>query len=356
MRLRPAAASDVTIGGVVRDEAGSSVVGAEVSARGDAAANPQEIARTTVTDASGHFELAHVDGTYALKARAKNGDEGFAQNVAAGTRDVTLVVKHATGMIAGVVHERNGAPVAAFDVTLQSRAIGWDPISTTERSVFSADGTFTLGPLTTGTYDVQVFAQSFAPSAPHAVRVGVGEQALTFTLDRGAQLHGHVVDATDGTAVSRAFVSLDSGGGTVADESGAFTLGPAPPQGATITVVAAGHHGRMIVATPAQETRVALERVAEGETSRIQFAGIGATLRPDATGLAVIALVPGSAAGEAGIVVGDTITGIDGEEVATLSGSPFERIRGAAGTVVALEVRKANGDVALVEVTRKDVR
>ncbi len=83
--------------------------------------------------------------------------------------------------------------------------------------------------------------------------------------------------------------------------------------------------------------------------------GVGATISVDDDGLFVRALVPDGPAARAGLASGDRLLTVDGvSTVGMVPGDATERIRGAAGTIVVLGVRRG-AEVVRLEIRREEI-
>ncbi len=94
------------------------------------------------------------------------------------------------------------------------------------------------------------------------------------------------------------------------------------------------------------------ERAIEG-----MLTGIGIEVSTSDQQLSVINPLPGSPAEAAGLKPGDKILAVDGKLVEELGpATAINAIRGKAGTVVSLQIKRAAGDEAVVTVTRGAIR
>jgi carboxyl-terminal processing protease len=85
-----------------------------------------------------------------------------------------------------------------------------------------------------------------------------------------------------------------------------------------------------------------------GESPAIEVVGIGVALGVEPAGLHVDRVVDGSGAQVAGIVVGDVITAVDGVATSELGlDAAVARIRGVAGTTVAITLQRRTGSITL---------
>ncbi|TMB10549.1 MAG: PDZ domain-containing protein, partial [Deltaproteobacteria bacterium] len=116
------------------------------------------------------------------------------------------------------------------------------------------------------------------------------------------------------------------------------TLGPLPEEGDYPSVA------------------IGLTPRASGDDASVELTGIGAVLEARREWLAIVGVVPGGGATDAGLVPGDQIVAIDGTPVARLGyEGAIGVIRGPEGTTVVLRIRR-DGLESDVVVTRKRVR
>src|SRR5690554_1336324 len=90
------------------------------------------------------------------------------------------------------------------------------------------------------------------------------------------------------------------------------------------------------------------------------YEGIGATVRLNETigGLELVSIMPGSPAEVAGLLPGDTIVEVNGEDVTSLGQNEIiAKVRGPAGTVVRLGIRRpGTTDLLEFEVIRDQIK
>jgi hypothetical protein len=145
----------------------------------------------------------------------------------------------------------------------------------------------------------------------------------------------------------------------VSRADGRFVLPHLPPR-VSIMAAAADHHARIVgVDVPeggAATVEIALRPAREGETPRVDLAGIGAVLSLSGDALSVAQTAAGGGAAEAGLGRGDLILRVNGRPVTELGfAGAIDAIRGPEGSVVVLTVRR--GDATFdVSVPRRLVR
>ena len=85
--------------------------------------------------------------------------------------------------------------------------------------------------------------------------------------------------------------------------------------------------------------------------------GVGVRFRPEADGMRVVAVVPGSSAWDAGLEVGDLIVGVGGEPVAGMGSEDFVgRMTGPEGSEVEFTVEFRTDDGITDETVRVERR
>lgn len=185
------------ISGVVVDSDGQPVAEASVTAvpdflsddrRGDDLILASSTAATT--DGGGRFVLRGLeDGSYRLAAsRAGHGERqawgSDSTSVRVGATDVRLVLPTPGGLRGKLVLASGGAPELAVV------AVDW------EHRVTTRDGTFALGELNPGTYDLRVTGADFAEvrRGDLVVKAGAMTDVGTITVTAGRKLSGRVVD------------------------------------------------------------------------------------------------------------------------------------------------------------------
>ena len=199
-----------SIAGVVVDRDGQPVPEASVSAVPDFLSDerPREdlilaSSSATTTDGGGRFVLRGLeDGSYRLAAsRVGHGDRAAwgTDSVVAktGATDVRLVLPTPGGLRGKIVATGGSAPSLALV------AAGW------EYRVTTKDGTFELGDMTPGKYDLRVSGPDFAEVNRGDVVVTDGKitDVGTITVTAGRNLRGRVVDPK-GTPVEGARVMV----------------------------------------------------------------------------------------------------------------------------------------------------
>lgn len=313
------------IAGTVVDGAGEPIADATVVAAADGAAGAPAF-RTwmpiprTLTGGDGRFELDGLAaGTYALRASAAHGGQATVAGVAAGRRDVRLVLS-APGSIEGRIEGFASVP----DVFAQVA----DGTAETFVRGFPEGNRFEIRGLAPTRYTIT--AQSRSEGASAIVDVDPGRAATVVLRSAGsAALAGRVVDHLTRAPLPgrRCRVFMVSGGGwhgmtrlrpeasAESDADGRFTIDPVPA--GEVHVQCFGDpsryslSGATLVIAPGARAMVELEAV----PIAAQIADLGASMMPRRTGAVLAEIVPGGPAETAGLRAGDVIVAVDGLRV-----------------------------------------
>jgi len=272
------------------------------------------------------------------------------------------------GTVRGRVVDTTDAPVKGFliaidgariEVPINVRTLAWQ--SSTED-----DGSFELGPLLPGRFDLRAQAPDLAPGFARDVPVVSGQvtSGIVITLSAVGAVRGRVTAASDGLPLERAQVILLNPTATLpsrtamTDAAGEFH----------VTGVAAGRHSlRVQIKGFLTELVSGIDVPAAGEAvrdvqlhlaepgERFSFQGIGATLRQADRGIVIAQLMDNAPAARAGLQAGDVILTVDRAATAGMQvGQVVEMILGEAGVPVSLEIER-NGQRLTVTVERSRV-
>lgn len=361
-------ATEATIAGRVQDAAGAAVPGATVAlglGRWRGPLGWALLPSAVSADAEGRFRFHGVPENVGW-AQARSG-ELVSERVAveAGAEDVLLTVR-AGGTLAGRVTHADGRPANAFALRVQPLRRR-EPAQTL--SVVDADGRWEVHALLAGAYQLQASAAGAGPS--EAVRVELPATAgarveRDLRLRAGHRLSGTVRDANTRAPVPHAEVAVE---GSPAEDSvlvradvftgddGRFELDGLADAPATVTVEADGYNRRLLTVGRARgQVEVLLRPVASGQTPATDLVGIGAVVNRTDEGIVLGNLVTSGGAALAGLRPGEVVTRIDGVPVSELDFTEaVQRLRGEEGTVVRLEIRRADGTITVVDVTRRPV-
>ncbi len=362
----------MTIGGHVVDARGQPVDGVLVEAFGSPGANGEDATGAqTLSGVDGRFTLAGLDdATYSLRATTRASGGVIVRGVRAGSSDVELRLGATTALLHGTVTDGAGKPITAFTIVAWPKEGVFGRGPEERATVIDSDGRYTL-PLPVGTYAVSAAARGFARAADRNVEVGDAGAEADFTLARGSRIFGRVVERVGGAPISGAHVgfeghAIDDAVGistdAATDGNGSFTLDGLPAGRQSLNVQAAGHNGRIMAGLDVPNDgalgplTIDLAATPPGEEPSTEFVGIAATLAARPEGMLITNVVPGGGASDAGLVAGDIVLSIDGQSVEPLGfiGS-IQMIRGPEGTIVTLVVRRKDGSVQTIPVTRKRV-
>jgi len=367
--LGDAPARDQTITGHALDASGAPIADVLVRATPSGVNPVNPGTRSTAfatTGPDGAFTLGELDrDAYDLAAEAEDHAPASAEHITGGTRDVTLTLD--AGLpLAGLVVDGNGEPAPAYTL-LVFRRDGAARQLVVARSIVEPRGRFAVR-LPRGAYELLAAATGWAPSAPTPASAGATD--IRLTLSTGATLRGVVVASADQRPIPYARIMREANGGgasaqpanagTVTRPDGTFELTGIPPGPLSIAISAGGYHPKIEAAMTASDGQtlgpitIALTQLAEGEQPSVELVGIGTALSADGDALRVDRVIAGSGAEAAGIVAGDHVTAIDGLPVAPLGvEGAVAKIRGAAGTTVAITLRRGDQTVQLVVQRRK---
>jgi RNA polymerase sigma factor (sigma-70 family) len=366
-----AAPRDATIRGKTVDASGAPLPEVLVTAVPEDAPGtqgpPRAVAFAT-SGADGTFVVENLDRkAYTLIAELDEYAQARKEHVTGGTQSVTVTLDEGLP-IAGVVRDSNDKPVPAYTLLVTKRSGVLRELVTT-RSVVDARGRFEVR-VAKGDYELLASASGWAPSSP--VPAAAGTTDARIQLGAGGTLIGVVVDVDSNEPLQYARVMREGAGGgasaqpanagTVTRQDGTFELTGIPAGPFTVSVGGGGYNPRLeggLVASDGGNVgpiKIALKKLAEGETPKIELVGIGVKLSADGDALKVDFVVPESGAAAAGVTAGDHIVAIDGVPVTTLGmDGAVARIRGVARTTVAVSIKRGEQIVPLV-VERRPLR
>ncbi|MDC0718525.1 carboxypeptidase regulatory-like domain-containing protein [Nannocystis bainbridge] len=333
------------ISGVVRDEHGAVVSDAFVEAAREsdsasaAEGNGSRDTRWTLgkrpnlTDAEGRFTLTDLnEGKHTLRAHRRGGGEAIVEHVALGS-EVTLTLAPASRLAGTVVLAGGGAP-EEFVVRLSDETTGF------RRSdqFYRTNGAWSFTEVPGG--ELKVMVSAGAGAAEMRVKVAAGEETsgVRIELMPKVTVRGTVVDLegkpAPGLTVtvtgSGTGVSAQDGKANVTDAEGRFEFHNAPTGQVLVSVSPMvqdsefGGSSIPVTLSAAATTvelapiRLARRRVAPRETG----GDLGFAIREPAPGdepakrrLVVAHVRPGGPGASAGVVAGDEIVNVDGQDV-----------------------------------------
>ncbi|MEO1483064.1 MAG: carboxypeptidase regulatory-like domain-containing protein [Myxococcota bacterium] len=238
-----------------------------------------------------------------------------------------------------------------------------------ERLVVGAASDFLFPDTGPGRYRVEVI-QSDGAAIQRDVDIE-DETSMVLQLDPGALLTGRVISETD-APVNGAEIRLRRVGArrralepppptAYSDANGAFSLRSVPAGAWSFAVRATGFAPRF---TEPLESRGAGEMVplmvqlsprVGGPAAPDDEGGIGVEFRSRVYELLVVSVLPGGGARDAGLRPGDRVVRVEGQPISEIGyARTLDRLRGAAGTTIELEVRPAGArDTQLIRVERR---
>lgn len=371
-------AAPARIAGRVVDPAGHPVAGARVVAvapapaasRGEAAAArgaPADAPITPVAEAEsgadGRYVLQDLGaGPYDLQAVRAGWAPGRRARVAAPADGIDLALQPGGG-VAGAVSAA-GQPIAEFTVDLAPLSrYGGGPVGAARAVRFVApDGHYRVDGLEPGRYELAVSAAGFGTVVrPQLVVAPAAFADGSVELVAEATIAGRVTDAATGRPLAGAEVAVAGRAvecGVHAAADGAYRIDGVAPGRYDVRARHPGYVDRVqrgvdVVAGGVHEVDFALDR----DDDAVDRAGIGAALAWRGDALAVVGVVPHAPADVAGLRSGDRIVAIDGVPTARQGGgASIDDVRGAAGTVVRVRVRRAGNPPFELALVRAPVR
>lgn len=224
------------IAGKVSDQHGAPVIGAQITATPvgagsrDAAGAPLDV----FTDESGEYKLGPVTGTVELHATAYGHGEARrmlelppVRGRAAAERREDLILAVADAIVAGILEDTMGAPVAGA----QLEVVGG--VSDGRRAIAAADGTFSIDRLPAGRLRLHIEHPAYPPDDVEVVAADDRQARARLRLALGGSVEGVLLDATSGAPLPS--VTLAAAGPAAAlaeastDKSGRWKLGPLKP-------------------------------------------------------------------------------------------------------------------------------
>lgn len=346
------------IRGRVVDGAGAPVTDAFVDAQREsesAAAAEGEAAMSmrwgwsrtpTLTDTDGKFTIDKLSpGRYTVRAYRKGGGETLAEKVPVGG-SVTLTVRQ-TGSIAGTVKTKDGPPPEILSVSVSDAKTGFHR----REEFFRSGGAFTMRDLPAGAFEVSATATEGNGLAKAQLAEGQALTGLSIDLGARAGVKGRLVTADTDKPLAGFMVQVMPTGRPTRDMQMMFGDGTMPPMSkadGTFEVPDAPAGRVQIMAFPvnmegtlyAFARKVAVlepGRTTDIGTIKVQKMRARPDEKPGDLGyelkqpgmetdiekmdLIVAVVRPDGPAAKAGLVVGDQIVSVDGEDVRT---DPFQ--------------------------------
>ena len=189
------------------------------------------------TDSDGRFSATGLqEGPYKVSARSKGFLPAEVDGVAAGASDVSLTLAPAATIRGRVIAAEGGTPVSGARVAWKGgkarAASGFAALlGGGDKSVRSqGDGTFEIGGLEAGKYELRATATGYADASPFNVAVSTGEtfEGVELALLPGVDLVGRVVTKAAGSPVDGAIVWVQASGGGLRGMTGSDVTGEDP--------------------------------------------------------------------------------------------------------------------------------
>jgi protocatechuate 3,4-dioxygenase beta subunit len=293
-----------------------------------------------LSGADGKFTIEKLrKGKYHLVAEGPRGASHGEQDGKAG--DTVTIQLASLGTLSGHATMR-AAPVTSYDLSCRS------PAAAIDRHIDAADGAYSLEHLAPGPYQCNVSAD--AGTASGKVDVPAGAATLDLQVVPWASLTGTIVSVLDGRPIAGvAAIALDS------NDTGrsmmSAVLGSPPTSDATgrftIDHVAAGSGSLMVMAKTGSMQPLATKPYTATQGQQVDLGTIkivpprsgdagtlGMATDVEDSDLAVTMVQPGGPAANAGIVVGDKITQIQGTSVTDVTPKVAQQLI-SSGTIAA---------------------
>ena len=358
------AANQTDIRGQVLDPEGNPVAFAQI-VRADL---PEQA--IGVTDPTGHFAIASQGAPRAVIAVHDQFASSRVEPIQVTADGSWQIRLQSGGHLSGRVLSTDGQAVPFARITIERSEQEGPALPVQRRQapvVAGPNGTFEMGPLRPGTYDLRADVDGRAPGFARALRVAVAgrQTGVEIRLAAGATVRGRVTSKQTGQPIGGATVMMMdfSGGGqprtATTDGDGRYQLAGVAPGRHSLRVDHTEHRSELASGLDLPDggdvvRDVALAAKAAGE--RFSFQGIGATLMRDGEGIVVRGIMPGTPAEVAGVQEGDRIVSVDRSGV---SGMPLpqvvERIRGEEGSAVLLEIERPGQGRFTIQVNRGQV-
>ncbi|WP_394839528.1 carboxypeptidase regulatory-like domain-containing protein [Pendulispora rubella] len=325
--------------------------------------------RTPVlTELDGRFTLTKLSpGTYTVRAFRKGGGETISEKIRTGT-EVTLTIRR-TGSISGTVVGSKGASPERFSVTLRDEKTG----VSRDESFFRTGGSFVLRDLPAGDFILSAEAPDGRAQTKVQLEQGAKREGLRLELEGNASLRGRIVALDNGQPVPGMVVMVRPAKGgsgmmaiggsmgdqdrkNVTDAEGRFEVERCPAGRVTLSAYPNDYRGSEfssiylpLTVDAGRTTELAPLRAPRKRTKGFDVGGdLGFVLQersPDADleqARNIVSVVrPGSAAAKAGLVVGDEIVSVDGQDVVGANGYLYRSLSNVPeGTSIALGLKR----------------
>ena len=271
------------------------------------------------------------------------------------------------GTVRGRVVDATGAPVKGFLIAIDNARIEvpmmGGPSAFAPQPFTQDDGSFELGPLQPGRFDLRAQAPDLVPGFARDVPVVSGQvtSGIVIALSEVAVVRGRVTATSDGLPIERARVMLFDPTAklppqtAMTDAAGEFRVPGVAAGRRSLRIQSEGFLTELAsgidVPSAGEVVRDVQLRQAEPD-ERYAFQGIGATLGQNDRGIFIARLLDDAPAARAGLQAGDVILTVDRVATAGMQvGQVVEMILGEAGVPVSLEIER-NGVLLTVKVER----
>jgi len=265
------------------------------------------------------------------------------------------------GRLQGRVRDFDGKPVGAFHVTAHSEEGQFY-----QRPFISADGTFDLGELVPGEYEVSAERPGLPPSRDELVEISPGATAdVDLMFEEGRTIRGVVLDARTKRPISGAQITPPGSWRldwpmseekvfATTDPDGRFVINRIEPgRDQSLVVSAPGYNQWQVADIELQLRELTVELTPAGADAGSEFGGVGimwGDTYPSVEGLA-----PGGPAEEAGVEVGDRLTRLNGAPRPEHAYQGVALMRGPIGSMVELSFERPDGGSLEVSVRRERI-
>ena len=345
--------------GVVVDEADRPVAGARLEGLARSPRQPVAQALSFMTDSAGRFAFEVATGS-SVVVEASFGEMTSGELELPGEAEARIVVLARARTISGRVIDTSGRPVTDFTITIMSKWFG------KSLDISSADGTWRVERVPHMPWAVvELSAAGFLPPSRNAISVGRDQDlsGVDFVVQRGRSISGVVFDQDTarplpgaGVKALRDFETRARGkGGVRTDAQGRFSLEGLSAGRLELSVTRAGYSSHTVVVGPGDgDVRIGLTAFAERAGKQgDDYEGIGIQF-DEGHGYRVKATHPEGGARLAGVEVGDEILAADGVLASSVTSQEFVlQLKGTAGSVVTLTVRRAGREFELHAVRRR---
>lgn len=326
-----------------------------------------------LTDHDGRFVLSNLEaGVHTVFAYRKGGGEAIAEHVKSG--ESVLLTLRETGTLSGRVEIEGGSPPERFAISIADAESG----SRRTESWFRTGGQWRFSDVPPGTYRVGVEATEGTASVDGIELADGGERdGIRLVLTARGRVRGQVVDLTTNEPLPSVVVAVQAGSSAGAqmalrmdgrpvttDAGGRFVIESAPSGPGTLIAFppkTAWLPAKVPLEIPPggelELPPIRLVKSAGGKPGELDGAlGLGIEVlpaegKPADRRVTVKTVAPGGPAESAGVVPGDVVLKVDGQDVTGAQTYLFYGLtRVAAGTTVELELSR--GPVTLTAAPR----